>query len=1001
MDEKILHIYIFLSVVLAVFDLIFARICLKKEEKVGKLLGYTAIGGAAVDLTYLLSVLTKDYFTASVMSSAYFVSIDWLLLSSLEFINHYTNQKRTPFKHRAKRNAYIYAAFETVVFAVNPFWEIAITYAENGEPYASFSYVMKPLYMLHLVFTYTLVIYIMGALVLRTIRTPSKYRNQYLSIILGLVGIVGINAVFLYTPVGNDLPHLDYSILGYSIMFMLMYWSCFEYTRTDMLKGLSLTVFDNIGQGIVLFDFEGNLVMFNERAKQLLRSVKLKDKMPMERFLNQFHIPIRPENLDTAYSIQCYLAEGKGESAVRCDFRPLRDERNHLLGSLYVFTDAELETDLLTGFHMWKSYQKFASESKIQRKQAVAVFDINGLGVINSTYGVDEGDRRIRLLASAMRKCLPADTYYIRGQDAVLIAVCYDADENQMRRYAEKVQREFDGDIQFAVSMTEEHSCDCVAAIDDSMHALAVKKLLDNNSNHSQALTSLVRALQECDSDTEAHVQRTQKMGQELGMRIDLSDRELSDLRLLCLLHDIGKIGIPLDILNKPSKLTEEEWAIIRSHVEKGYQIARSSDKLSCIAEMILHHHERWDGKGYPAGLSRESIPLLSRIIAVVDTFDAMTNDRPYHKATPVDEALEEIRRCAGSQFDPFIAGEFIRMMQEKHGVELARAEADPVNRKGSSIDFQKAEDDAAAANVYTIQYARYLLDDEERIVEADDAFSRLTGYEKADWQDGKLTQFDLIPPNERVEYIAFVSSQLAKSSTVYLEHRLRRKDGKELFVLCYSEKIYDPSVKARRTKIIISDVSTSYSARMLSLAESDKSEKRLRYWEEIYRRDSMTGLLNHISFQNDVEQKMLSEYGRMLLLMLDVDYFKEYNDTFGHDAGDELLVELARSMKNSTGKTDMLCRMGGDEFAVAFPFEQDTSKEDMRERVLRVYNTVCEVVRTHQPGGSVSGGVAISTPEIQYFKSLYRAADQALYCAKRNGRSKLIYVDDIRSYPN
>jgi HD-GYP domain-containing protein (c-di-GMP phosphodiesterase class II) len=126
------------------------------------------------------------------------------------------------------------------------------------------------------------------------------------------------------------------------------------------------------------------------------------------------------------------------------------------------------------------------------------------------------------------------------------------------------------------------------------------------------------------------------------------------------MLHDIGKIGIDNSILNKPGKLSKNEWEIMKKHSEIGYRIAMSSPELEPIAEYILAHHERWDGNGYPQGLKGEEIPLLSRILAVVDSYDAMTEDRVYRKAMTHQAAIEEIKKNAGTQFDPNIAQIFI-----------------------------------------------------------------------------------------------------------------------------------------------------------------------------------------------------------------------------------------------------------------------------------------------------------------------------------------------------
>ena len=152
-------------------------------------------------------------------------------------------------------------------------------------------------------------------------------------------------------------------------------------------------------------------------------------------------------------------------------------------------------------------------------------------------------------------------------------------------------------------------------------------------------------------------------LSKELGQALRLKDEDLVSLELVSTLHDIGKISIDRNILTKGGKLTEEEWAEIRRHPEVGYRIAQTVPELRRIAEYILCHHERWDGKGYPGGLSGESIPLLSRIIAIVDSYDAMTQDRSYRKAMTKEAAIEEIRRNAGTQFDPVIAGIFIEQV--------------------------------------------------------------------------------------------------------------------------------------------------------------------------------------------------------------------------------------------------------------------------------------------------------------------------------------------------
>jgi HD-GYP domain-containing protein (c-di-GMP phosphodiesterase class II) len=159
------------------------------------------------------------------------------------------------------------------------------------------------------------------------------------------------------------------------------------------------------------------------------------------------------------------------------------------------------------------------------------------------------------------------------------------------------------------------------------------------------------------------HLQNTAAYAETVGKAINLSSDDLHNLIWAAKLHDIGKAVIRQDILLKSTPLTEEEWQIIKKHPETGYSIVHTIPNLSLLAEYILYHHERWDGKGYPYGLKGEEIPFISRIISVADSFDAITTDRTYKKAMNKKEAIAEIERNAGTQFDPLIADIFINCM--------------------------------------------------------------------------------------------------------------------------------------------------------------------------------------------------------------------------------------------------------------------------------------------------------------------------------------------------
>ena len=993
MNAMFLDYYIMISILIALVDAVLAIKSFQKNKTTGRFLGHACTGAAVVDISYLVSILNDDYLCMSVMSSIYFVTIDVMLLCLLVFTVYFTKGKFTKAGNTFLGLSVLYTAFEIVVFAINPFYEIAIHYVPRNTLIAKYSYQMRPLYVIHLLFTYTLVIVVVVLLIRKMCSIPKEYRAQYRYVILGILVIVSVNGVFLFWPGETVYSLLDYSICGYSLTAFLLYWSCFDYSTHGMLNCLKTSIFENIGQGIVLFDYNDHLILHNERADTLLGGIQPEKCAVLEDFLNCYDLSLNAETEDDSFSLQCYIKNDEDVRPLRCDIRSLKNEKGQRLGQLFVFSDAALETDLLTGFQDWESFQLFAGSNPnaFPCPTAVAICDINSLSVINSTMGNQAGNQAIKMLADTMRQCFPKQTYYVRGLEANLIALCSHSNEAAMQTHMARVKESFSGKIQYAVSVTTESNPDIQQAILMATKAMRAKKLLDRESIHSEMLTSLIRALQECDSDTEHHVRRTQLMGAELGKRIELTDIQQSKLSLLCLLHDIGKIGIPLEILNKPGKLSDEEWKILQSHTEKGYEIASSNNELRGIADEIRHHHERWDGKGYPDGLSRESIPLLSRVIAVVDAYDAMTNNRSYRHAISASKAMAELRRCAGSQFDPFIVSEFLQMLKENPPDELISGDAAEKSRN-EHIEHAETADNGTETchHVHSVPYSRYVLDESMRIVSADENFEKLTGYTPKDIQARSVLQADLIPEEERTEYLCHTNACLAKSPMVFQEHKLRRKDGSDIYVFCFGRVYFDSAVRAERSEIIIADITKTYSVKMLADAEQNKAQIRLKYWEETYRRDSLTGLLNHAAFRSDLELKLLEGKSKVMMLMMDVDKFKEYNDTFGHHNGDKFLILVAQTLHMSLRKEDRACRMGGDEFAAALFFSLNTPEATIQERAQQIFDKVSITLKGADGRTGISMGVAIAEPDAT-FNQLYEASDKALYQAKENGRGRLV----------
>lgn len=191
------------------------------------------------------------------------------------------------------------------------------------------------------------------------------------------------------------------------------------------------------------------------------------------------------------------------------------------------------------------------------------------------------------------------------------------------------------------------------------------KALEEIENSYRSTLKALIQALETRDFETHGHSERVVTFSLRLGYELGLDKKALRDLELGALLHDIGKIGVPDAILRKPAKLTEDEWEKMKLHPQHGKKILRNIPFLEGAARIVSQHHEKWDGTGYPHSLRAEEIDIGARIFAVVDAFDAMISDRVYRKGRPYHEALEELEKCAGTQFDPLIVEAFKAIPKE------------------------------------------------------------------------------------------------------------------------------------------------------------------------------------------------------------------------------------------------------------------------------------------------------------------------------------------------
>lgn len=327
--------------------------------------------------------------------------------------------------------------------------------------------------------------------------------------------------------------------------------------------------------------------------------------------------------------------------------------------------------DSLTGIYNRSTLDE--AKSRLDKEEfyplSVIVGDINGLKHINSAKGHEKGDLVIKAAAKILNSCCGKKDVLARtGGDEFTILMPkagYEDAYALINKITDRCKNYIIQDDSYKISISlgcaskDSSEISLSSIIKDAEESMYRHKLVQKKSPHSSIISSMKSSLYEKSHETEEHANRLIELSRAIGKKMKLVEEQMNELELLAMLHDIGKIGINDNILNKPGKLTESEWVEMRKHPEMGYRIAMSTPELTPIANYILCHHERWDGSGYPRGLEGDKIPLLSRIIAVADAYDAMTSDRSYRKAMDKESAIEEIKKNTGTQFDPEVVAAF------------------------------------------------------------------------------------------------------------------------------------------------------------------------------------------------------------------------------------------------------------------------------------------------------------------------------------------------------
>jgi diguanylate cyclase (GGDEF)-like protein len=362
-------------------------------------------------------------------------------------------------------------------------------------------------------------------------------------------------------------------------------------------------------------------------------------------------------------------------------YSPIIDDDNHVIG-VTIFSQDISERKRYEQSILYLSYRdpltnlhnrRYFTDELVRLSQdkyyplSIVIADINGLKIMNDAFGHDAGDLLLCTIADELIHVFKDESRIARiGGDEFVVLLPrtpYDKAllliDEAKNKIEERTVQNMAVSVSFGLSTNEGNTPiqDTIKIAEDDMYA---HKLFEVSSHRNETIKTILKTLHEKNPREEKHSERVSKICVHIGMALGMSNEEMSLLKAISNLHDIGKIAIDDAILNKPGKLDDKEWEQIKRHPEIGYRILSTSPEYAEIAQDILSHHERYDGRGYPRGLKGEEIPIRARIITVADSYDAMVSERPYRKSLTHQEAIDEIQRNLGTQFDPKIGQLFI-----------------------------------------------------------------------------------------------------------------------------------------------------------------------------------------------------------------------------------------------------------------------------------------------------------------------------------------------------
>ncbi len=454
----------------------------------------------------------------------------------------------------------------------------------------------------------------------------------------------------------------------------------------------------SVGDGVITTDRLGNITMINRVSEEITGWKK--DEVIGWPVKKVFNIINEYSRLPVGNPVEKVLATGRivglanntllickdgTEKPIADSAAPIKDNDGNILGTVLVFRDATEEVaaqqkisylgyhDSLTNFYNRRFFDEELHRADVAKNRPISIImgDVNGLKLANDAFGHMVGDQLLKEISNAIRKSCRKNDIIARwgGDEFIILLLNTTSDEakivcDQIKTNCAQIKiagTEPSISLGYATKVNAEQDINSIIIkAEDMMYR---NKLTEHQSIKANTINMILTTLHEKNPIEQLHSHRVSNLCKQIGQAMGLSDPLLNELGLAGLMHDIGKIAVRDCVLNKTEQLTAENWNEIKRHPEIGYRILNSSKSMSHIAETVLAHHERLDGSGYPKGLKGSEIPLLSRILAVADAYDAMISDRAHRPALPQSMAISMLKENSGIKFDPDVVKALVNLL--------------------------------------------------------------------------------------------------------------------------------------------------------------------------------------------------------------------------------------------------------------------------------------------------------------------------------------------------